>query len=203
MVAERIAATLQTMMRSSDGEEQEQTEQKKAEQEKGKSKWEKYMEQIEFNNIMQRVARTQQQQRQQFEDLSNEQIYNQHVRITIAIANMLLAPQRKSFVLEEHNKQAIRFLLYYFNECPLCEEVYPKKHYKLHNHILLCGKAGTGKTLMMQIFAEYLKYTDNPHAFHNLSVTQMVNYYTLHNNLDRYTYNEEGSRGFNPHPVNI
>ena len=203
MVAERIAATLQTMMRSSDGEEQEQPEQKKAEQEKEKSKWEKYMEQIEFNNIMQRVARTQQQQKQQFEDLSNEQIYNQHARITIAIANMLLAPQRKSFVLDEHNKQAMRFLLYYFNECPLCEEVYPNKHYKLHNHILLCGKAGTGKTLMMQIFAEYLKYTDNPHAFHNLSVTQMVNYYTLHNNLDRYTYNEEGSRGFNPQPVNI
>ena len=186
------------MRRSSDGEEQEQ-----AEQENKKSKWQKYMEQVEFNNIMQRVARTQQQQQQLFEDLRDEQVFNQHARITVAIANMLLAPQRKRFVLDEHNKQAMRFLLYYFNECPLCEEVYPNKHYKLHNHILLCGKAGTGKTLMMQIFSEYLKYTNNPHAFHNLSVTQMVNYYTLHNNLDRYTYNEEGSRGFNPQPVNI
>lgn len=144
-----------------------------------------------------------QQQRGVFEDLSNAEIYNQHAQLTIYIANMLLAPQRRKFVVDEHNQKVLRFLLYYFNECKLCEEVFPQKHYKMHNHLLLCGKAGTGKTLLMQIFSEYLNYTNNPHAFYNLSVTQMVNYYTLHNNLDRYTYNEEGSKGFNPQPVNI
>lgn len=161
------------------------------------------MEQMELSKVLQRIARTMQQQKQAFEDLSDEKTYQQHAQLTIYIANMLLAPQRKRFVVDEHNKQVLRFMLYYFNECPLCEQVFPEKHYKLHNHLLLCGKAGTGKTLLMQIFSEYLHYTNNPHAFYNLSVTQMVNYYTLHNNLDRYTYNEEGSKGFNPQPVNI
>ena len=161
------------------------------------------MKQSELNNVLQQIAKDASRQRRAFEDLGDEQTYQQHARLTIYIANMLLAPQRKRFVVDEHNKQVMRFMLYYFNECPLCEEVFPEKHYKMHNHLLLCGKAGTGKTLLMQVFAEYLRYTGNPHAFYNLSVTQMVNYYTLHNNLDRYTYNEEGSKGFNPQPVNI
>ena len=31
----------------------------------------------------------------------------------------------------------------------------------------------------------------------------MINYYTLHNNLDRYTFNEEENKGFQCKPVNI
>lgn len=31
----------------------------------------------------------------------------------------------------------------------------------------------------------------------------MVNYYTIHNNIDRYVYNEEESRGFQSKPVNL
>ena len=204
MVAQKKETTLQTMMRSSKEDEEEQQQPTEGEQkQQKKSKWQKYMEQVEFTNILQRISRKVQQQRGVFEDLSNAEIYSQHAQLTIYIANMLLAPQRRKFVVDEHNQKVLRFLLYYFNECPLCEEVFPQKHYKMHNHLLLCGKAGTGKTLLMQIFSEYLNYTNNPHAFYNLSVTQMVNYYTLHNNLDRYTYNEEGSRGFNPQPVNI
>lgn len=193
-IAARLMATCQTTMRSSDSDSQNSNQQPKQSD---------TMEQMEFSKVLQRIARTMQQQKQAFEDLSDEKIYQQHAQLTIYIANMLLAPQRKRFVVDEYNKQVLRFMLYYFNECPLCEQVFPEKHYKLHNHLLLCGKAGTGKTLLMQIFSEYLHYTNNPHAFYNLSVTQMVNYYTLHNNLDRYTYNEEGSKGFNPQPVNI
>lgn len=194
-IAARLMATCQTTMRSSETDSQNSNQQQ--------PKQSDTMEQMEFQKVLQRIARTMQQQKQAFEDLSDEKTYQQHAQLTIYIANMLLAPQRKRFVVDEHNKQVLRFMLYYFNECPLCEQVFPEKHYKLHNHLLLCGKAGTGKTLLMQIFSEYLHYTNNPHAFYNLSVTQMVNYYTLHNNLDRYTYNEEGSKGFNPQPVNI
>lgn len=194
-IAARLMATCQTTKRSFNGDSTKSNQQ----QPKQASK----MEQMEFGKILQRIARTMQQQKQAFEDLSDEQTYQQHAKLTIYIANMLLAPQRKKFVVDEHNKQVMRFMLYYFNECPLCEQVFPEKHYKLNNHLLLCGKAGTGKTLLMQVFSEYLRYTENPHAFYNLSVTQMVNYYTLHNNLDRYTYNEEGSKGFKPQPVNI
>jgi hypothetical protein len=193
-IAARLMATCQTTMRSSESDSQNSNQQPKQSD---------TMEQMEFQKVLQRIAHTMQQQKQAFEDLSDEKTYQQHAQLTIYIANMLLAPQRKRFVVDEHNKQVLRFMLYYFNECPLCEQVFPEKHYKLHNHLLLCGKAGTGKTLLMQIFSEYLHYTNNPHAFYNLSVTQMVNYYTLHNNLDRYTYNEEGSKGFNPQPVNI
>lgn len=193
-IAARLMATCQTTMRSSDSDSQNSNQQPKQSD---------TMDQMEFSKVLQRIARTMQQQKQAFEDLSDEKTYQQHAQLTIYIANMLLAPQRKRFVVDEYNKQVLRFMLYYFNECPLCEQVFPEKHYKLHNHLLLCGKAGTGKTLLMQIFSEYLHYTNNPHAFYNLSVTQMVNYYTLHNNLDRYTYNEEGSKGFNPQPVNI
>ena len=65
------------------------------------------------------------------------------------------------------------------------------------------GNAGTGKTLLMQIFSEYLRATKNPNFFYNVSVTQMTNYFTMHNNIDRYTYNEENSTGFKPSPVNV
>jgi chromosomal replication initiation ATPase DnaA len=138
-----------------------------------------------------------------FEDLSDGSTYAQHADLIIAIANNLLLPQRKQFVVDDNNRDIMRFMLYYFNDCLLAEQVFTQKRYKLHNNLLVCGSVGTGKTLLMQILSEYLRYTGNQKHFYNLSVTQMVNYYTIHNNLDRYTYNEENSVGFKSQPVNI
>lgn len=136
--------------------------------------------------------------------LEIEEVYQVHARMLMWIANnVVLAHQRRKFVVDDYNRDILRFLLYYFNGCPLAEEVFPDRNYKLHKHLMLQGEVGTGKTLLMQIFAEYLHYTNNPRAFYNLSVTQMVNYYTLHNNLDRYTYYEEENKGFKCTPVNI
>ena len=136
--------------------------------------------------------------------LENEEIFQAHAQTLMWIANnVVLAHQRRKFVVDDNNRQILRFLLYYFNGCPLAEEVFPDRNYKLHKHLMLQGEVGTGKTLLMQIFSEYLHYTNNPRAFYNLSVTQMVNYYTLHNNLDRYTYYEEENKGFKCTPVNI
>lgn len=136
--------------------------------------------------------------------LEIEDVFQAHARMLLWIANnVVLAHQRRKFVVDENNRDILRFLLYYFNGCPKAEEVFPNRGYKLHKHIMLMGEVGTGKTLLMQIFSEYLHYTNNPRAFYNLSVTQMVNYYTLHNNLDRYTYYEEENRGFQCTPVNI
>lgn len=131
------------------------------------------------------------------------EVYNAHARLLVRIADKVLAYQNRRFVIDDSNRDILRFLLYYFNDCPLAEEVFPGRRYKLHKHIMLQGNVGTGKTLLMEIFSEYLRYTDNPNFFHNLSVTQMINYYTLHNNLDRYTFNEEQNRGFQCRPVNI
>lgn len=136
--------------------------------------------------------------------LENEEIFQAHARMLIWIANnVVLAHQRRRFVVDDNNRDILRFMLYYFNGCPKAEEVFPDRHYKLHKNLMLMGEVGTGKTLLMQVFSEYLHYTHNPRAFYNLSVTQMVNYYTLHNNLDRYTYYEEENRGFQCTPVNI
>lgn len=131
------------------------------------------------------------------------EVYQAHANLLLMIANKVLAYQHRKFVIDDNNKNVLRFLLYYFNDCPLAEDVFPGRGYKLHKHIMLQGNVGTGKTLLMEIFSEYLRYTNNPNFFHNLSVTQMINYYTLHNNLDRFTFNEEQNLGFKCTPVNI
>lgn len=157
---------------------------------------------------MQKLAdKTLQQIRQRtsvFDDLTNEEVYQVHARMILFIANQVcLKQQRRKFVIDDNNRKLLRFLLYYFNDCELAETVFPDKNYKLHKNLLIMGKAGTGKTLLMQIFSEYLRITKNPNFFFNVSVTQMTNYFTMHNNIDRYTYNEEESQGFKPKPYNI
>lgn len=162
------------------------------------------LEATRLNKVLDKVYRDVQRQQKKFPDLTNPVIYQYHAQVLVRIANdICLRQQRRKFEIDGENRDLLRFLLYYFNDCHLAEEVFPDKDYKLEKNLLIMGKAGAGKTLMMQIFSEYLKYTDNPNFFHNLSVTQMVNYYTIHNNLDRYTYNEENSTGFMPQPVNI
>lgn len=137
-------------------------------------------------------------------DLQDEGTYKAHANLLLYIANnIVLARQRRQFVIDDNNRDIIRFLLYYFNGCPLAEEVFPGRGYKLHKNIMLQGSVGVGKTLLMQVFSEYLMRIRSPRFFYNLSVTQMVNYYTLHNNLDRFTFNEEENKGFQCTPVNI
>lgn len=141
---------------------------------------------------------------EQSQDLENPRLFNAHAKALLWVAdNVVLRHQRRKFVIDDDNRDVMRFMLYYFNGCPLAETVFPSRGYKLHKHLLLMGAVGTGKTLLMQVFSEYLRITRNPRFFHNLSVTQMVNYYTLHNNLDRFTYNEEENRGFQCMPVNV
>ena len=137
-------------------------------------------------------------------NLADPDVYSAHSAFVMHIANnVVLAPQRRKFIVDDNNRDVLRFLLYYFNNCPLAEEVFTDRRYKLHKSLLLQGGVGVGKTLLMQIFSEYLFRTNNPRFFWNLSVTQMVNYYTIHNNLDRFTYFEEESRGFKCNPQNV
>lgn len=131
-------------------------------------------------------------------DLQDEGTYKAHAKLLLYIANnVVLARQRRQFVIDDNNRSVIRFLLYYFNGCPLAEEVFPGRGYKLHKNIMLQGGVGVGKTMLMQVFSEYLMRIRSPRFFYNLSVTQMVNYYTLHNNLDRFTFNEEENKASN------
>ena len=162
------------------------------------------LERLKLCKVLQRVQNDVNRQTSKFPDLSNPEIYAYHSQLLVKIANMVcLRQQRRKFEIDDFNKDILRFLLYYFNDCELALEVFPDRHYKLEKNLLIIGKVGAGKTLLMQVFSEYLRYTDNPNYFYNLSVTEMVNYYTIHNNLDRYTYNEENSKAFMPQPVNI
>ncbi|MCM1166405.1 MAG: hypothetical protein NC401_10415 [Ruminococcus sp.] len=156
------------------------------------------------NKVYAHILRDARRNAEQFADLSDPETYQAHSRLIIEIANRVcLAGQGRKFIVDDNNRDVLRFLLYYFNHCPLACDVFPGKGHKLDKHILLMGGVGTGKTLTMQIFSEYLRYTNNPNFFHNVSVTQMVNYFTIHNNIDRYTFNEESSTGFQCKPMNV
>lgn len=157
-----------------------------------------------INEVAQVVMNKMRNAESQFDDLTIPEVYRAHSELLIFIANnVCLSPQHRQFEIDDNNRDVLRFLLYYFNNCPLAETIFPNKHYKLHNNLLIMGNVGTGKTMLMQIFSEYLRETRNPNYFHNVSVTQMTNYFTMHNNIDRYTYNEENNVGFQSKPVNI
>lgn len=110
----------------------------------------------------------------------------------------------RDFEIDDHNRNALRFLTYYFNGCKLAEDVFPNEHYSINKNILLIGEPGTGKTMLMQIFADYLRLTDNVNQFVNISATQLMNYYKIHSHIDKYTYNELAKPdAFAGSPVNV
>ena len=137
-------------------------------------------------------------------DLSNNDEYLLHSNIVNRIGNNLMAKEFRVFEIDNHNKQILRFLLFYFNQSKIAEEIFPQENYKTHKQIILSGKVGVGKTMLMSIFSNYLRLTNNPNVFHNVSVTEMTNYYKIHNHLDKYTFCELTSeRKFNGSPVNL
>ncbi len=156
-----------------------------------------------LHKVAVRVQSDYDKQQSSLPDMEDEETYNAHARFFLFVANHVLAPQRRKFVIDDNNRQVIRFLMLYFNGSRLCEDVFPDRGYKLHKNILLQGGVGVGKTMLMQIFSEYLKRIDSPRQFHNVSVTQMVNYYSVHNDIDGFLYNTKGSRGFQGSPINL
>lgn len=159
---------------------------------------------MELTNVIKKAEEDKQKSQEAYPDLTDHSVYQMHSRLFMYIANnIVMASQHREFVIDDDNRLVIRFLLYYFNNCPLAEDVFPGRGYKLHKNIMLQGGLGVGKTMIMQCFSEYLKRINSPRFFHNLSVTQMVNYYTIHNNFDRYTFYEEDSKGFMPKPENV
>lgn len=159
---------------------------------------------LKMDGLIVAARREQNKAQSETADLTDHNTYCAHANFLVYVANeIVLKPQNRRFEIDERNKDVIRFLLYYFNGCQLAEKVFPDRGYKLHKNIMLQGKKGAGKTLLMQIFSEYLLRTKNPRYFVNVSVTQMVNHFSLYNNIDLYTYNEEGSKGFKINPHNL
>lgn len=148
-------------------------------------------EQLKIDKAIEQVRVDMRRASRSFPDLADPDIFNLHWNFLCRVAeDVVLAPQRRKFVVDENNKRVILFLLYYFNNSPLAEQIFPDKRYKLAKPLLIRGDKGVGKTFLMQLMSEYLRRTKNPNFFFNVSVTEMVNYYTINNNLNRYTYND-------------
>ena len=111
----------------------------------------------EFRKLSPVVRKMQEENDKQslmFPDLSVPAVYEAHCKLLVHVANeIVLAPQKRAFVVDDNNRDVLRFLLLYFNECPLAENVFPGRGYKLHKNIMLQGGVGVGKTMMMQIFS--------------------------------------------------
>lgn len=128
-------------------------------------------------------------------DLTDEQEYDAHARMIVDLGDNYMLRELSRFVVDKHNEKVLRFLLYYFNGCHLAESVFPDENYKISKNLLLIGEPGTGKTLLMHIFADYLQDTKNPAQFRNISISQLMNYQKIHGHIDKYTYNELGATG--------
>ncbi len=153
-----------------------------------------YNERLKIDTALNQVRVDMRRATRLFPDLSDSDVFDTHWNFLCRVAeDIVLAPQRRKFVVDENNKRIVIFLLYYFNNCPLAEQVFPDKRYKLAKPLLIRGDKGVGKTFLMQLFSEYLRRTKNPNFFFNVSVTEMINYYTINNNLNRYTYNDRSS----------
>lgn len=136
-------------------------------------------------------------------DLTNVNEFEAHREMIIGIGNNYCEREFRTFEVDEQNRGVLSFLLYYFNGCRLAEKVFAEEDYKISKNLLLVGEPGTGKTLLMQIFSDYLKLTNNPRSFKNVSVTQMMNYYKMNGHIDLFTYNAERSVGYKEAPFNI
>lgn len=134
-------------------------------------------------------------------DLNDYSEYLKHSNLIKSFGDNYMAREFRSFVADEYNRDVIRFLIYYFNDCKKAEEIFPGMEYKLHKNLLLIGNPGTGKSIIMQIFSDYLKLTGNPNGFVNTSVTEMMNDYKIHGHIDRFTYNEGKALEGNPYNV--
>ena len=115
---------------------------------------------MELSNVIKKANEDKEKAQQAFPNLSDPTVYELHSKLFLHIANMIvIEPQHREFIVDEHNEKVIRFLLYYFNNCKLAEDIFPERGYKLHKNIMLQGGLGVGKTMIMQCFSEYLKLT--------------------------------------------
>ena len=129
--------------------------------------------------------------------------YIDHTKAVCVIGSILLENEGKKFVVDDKNKKILKFLMLYFNGQKEALEVFPKKNYSLHKNIMLIGKPGAGKTLIMQVFSEYLRKTNNPLYFRNIGATELMNFQKMHGHINPFTYNINADNAFDGNPVHL
>ena len=128
-------------------------------------------------------------------DMLDPEEYNRHLTLIKNIGDTILSREGRRFVIDEGNAEVIRFLLLYFNDHKECESVFPNMNHLLEKNILIVGEAGTGKTMLMDIFSRYLKLTGNRLAYDNTSMIRLINYYKVHSHINKFTFNEDKETG--------
>ena len=123
-------------------------------------------------------------------DLSDPEEFKKHSQLIYQIGQDLMLREFRQFDVDDHNKNVLKFLTFYFNGCLEAESIFPDEGYKIHKNLLLIGEPGTGKTMLMQVFADYLRLTGNVNQFQNISATQLMNYYKINSHIDKFTFNE-------------
>jgi DNA replication protein DnaC len=123
-------------------------------------------------------------------DLEDPEQFKIHSSLIKGIGDSYMMREFSEFQIDENNRDVLRFLIYYFNGCKLAESVFNDEEYKIHKNILLVGEPGAGKTMLMQVFSDYLRAIKSERYFRNISITQMMNYYKINGHIDRYTFNE-------------
>lgn len=137
-------------------------------------------------------------------NLEDPDQYRVHAELIKGIGDNYMLREFTDYQVDDHNRKVLQFLTYYFNGCKLAEQVFPSENYKIHKNILLIGEPGTGKTMIMQIFADYLRITENENRFQNISMTQLMNYYKINGHIDRYTFNELADpKAYEGSPFNV
>ena len=125
----------------------------------------------------------------------NPEEFNRHMALIKNIGDTTLSREGRRFVIDQGNFDVIRFLLLYFNDYRECENVFPNMHHVLEKNLLIVGEAGTGKTILMEIFSRYLQITKNRHFFYNTSMIRLMNYYKVHSHINKFTFNESKEKG--------
>lgn len=127
--------------------------------------------------------------------------YQAQKQVFIEIGNALLKHQGRAFIIDDDNKDAIGYLIMHANRWGIGTKYY--EGYDPMKNLLIIGKPGSGKTLLMQILSEFTKITNLPTSFQNTSMTEIMNYYKIHSHIDYFTYNTEGNKVYQSKPFGI
>mgnify|MGYP003632026089 CR=1 FL=1 len=108
------------------------------------------------------------------------------------------------YIIDDNNRNIIKLLNIYFSKNDkLMEENFPQ--YSTRKGILICGKCGTGKTLLLKIYKEIVKNLKSQ-AFRIISSNQIVREFDEHGSQSlkkyidyRFMFDDFGSENIGKH----
>lgn len=117
-----------------------------------------------------------------------------HKKVYDHFAKEMFSHKDYNYEYNEKNSKVITDLIYYFNG--------NEGNLDLNKGVGIIGNPGSGKTIMMEIFIDYLKKVSNPNPnlYRSFSIEEMKEYYRINHNMNYFQHNkiaERMSRPFN------